>query len=285
MQRILIQLDTDPLPSSFDRVVAVDAGVEQLFSYGGVTPDNVVSLVLGAIFTRGPADLKHTALFIGGSNVDAGETLLNAIRAAFFGPMRVSVLCDSNGSNTTAAAAVRSATRHLDPSGATALVLGGTGPVGQRAARILSQLGATVRLSSRSLERATATCDVIRKDIPQANLQPIGSSADDLQSVLGDTQLLIAAGAAGVEFLSEEQWSRSAALRVAIDLNAVPPLGLAGIGVMDKAVQKGNVTCYGAIGVGGLKMKVHKGAIQKLFESNDLVLDTDAIYSLATGLK
>ena len=36
----------------------------------------------------------------------AGERLLAAVRKAFFGPMRVSVMLDSNGSNTTAVAAV-----------------------------------------------------------------------------------------------------------------------------------------------------------------------------------
>ena len=73
MKRILIQLDTDPLPSSFDRVVAVDAGVDELFSYGGVTPDNLTPLVHGAMFTRGPDQLANTAIFIGGSDVDADE--------------------------------------------------------------------------------------------------------------------------------------------------------------------------------------------------------------------
>ncbi|HVJ67190.1 MAG TPA: methylene-tetrahydromethanopterin dehydrogenase N-terminal domain-containing protein, partial [Caulifigura sp.] len=92
MKRILIQLDTDSLPSVFDRVVAIDAGVDELFSYGGVTPDNVTGLVHGAIFTRGPADLKNTAIFIGGSNVPAGEALVKAVKKAFFGPMRVSLL-------------------------------------------------------------------------------------------------------------------------------------------------------------------------------------------------
>lgn len=285
MQRILIQLDTDPLPSTFDRVVAVDAGVEQLFSYGSVTPDNVVPLVHGAIFTRGPADLKHTAIFVGGSNVEAGEKLLKAIRKAFFGPMRVSVLCDPNGSNTTAAAAVRSATRHLDPAVSTALVLGGTGPVGLRAARILAQLGAQVRVASRSVERAAAACDGIRQAVPNARLQPVGSSPSDMQPILASVHLLIAAGAAGVQFLTEYEWRRMPSLQVAIDLNAVPPLGLEGIGVTDKAVQIDQVACYGAIGVGGLKMKVHKAAVQRLFEANDFVLDTDEVYRLATQLK
>lgn len=284
MQRILLQLDTDPLPSAFDRVVAVDAGVEQLFSYSGVTPENVVPLVHGAIFTRGPADLKHTAIFVGGSNVEAGEKLLQVIRKSFFGPLQVSVLCDSNGSNTTAAAAVRYAVQHVDPAGATALILGGTGPVGQRAARLLAGLGATVRLASRSLERAQRACDAIRTAVPGAVLQACGGTAAELQPALQGTQLVIAAGAAGVEFFSEPQWRSAGELRVAIDLNAVPPAGLGGIGVTDKAVVKGTVTTYGAIGVGGLKMKVHKAAIQRLFQSNDQVLDTDEVYRLATEL-
>ena len=37
MRRILIHFDTDPVPSVFDRVVAIDAGVDELFSYGGIT--------------------------------------------------------------------------------------------------------------------------------------------------------------------------------------------------------------------------------------------------------
>lgn len=127
MKTILIQLDTDSQPSSFDRVVAVDAGVDELFSYGGVTPENVEPLVHGAIFTRGPADLKNTALFIGGSNVAAGEAVLEKVLKTFFGPMRVSVMMDSNGSNTTAAAAVLAASKHLDLAATEALVLGGTG--------------------------------------------------------------------------------------------------------------------------------------------------------------
>src|SRR5215212_2424066 len=125
---ILIQLDSDPHPSVFDRVVAVDAGVDELFSYGGVEPVQVAALVHGAIFTRKASDLKRTALFIGGSDVSAGEKLMAAALEAMipaFG-LRVSVLLDANGANTTAAAAVRVAGKHLDLSSARALVLGGT---------------------------------------------------------------------------------------------------------------------------------------------------------------
>src|SRR5215468_10336982 len=158
---ILIQLDGDPHPSVFDRVVAIDAGVDELFSYGGVRPEQVAGLVHGAIFTRKPSDLKRTALFIGGSDVAAGEKLLaEAVKAMIpaFG-LRVSVLLDANGANTTAAAAVRVAGKHLDLAAARALVLGGTGPVGQRVGLLLGRQGAHVRLASRQQARAAAAAD------------------------------------------------------------------------------------------------------------------------------
>src|SRR3984957_10844567 len=135
-RKILIQLDSDPHPSVFDRVVAIDAGVDELFSYGGVKPEQVAGLIHGAIFTRHPRDLKRTAVFVGGSDVVAGERLVSeALKAMIpdYG-LRVSVLLDANGANTTAAAAVRAASKRLDLKTARALVLGGTGPVGQRVA-------------------------------------------------------------------------------------------------------------------------------------------------------
>ena len=106
MRKLLLQLDTSPHPSVFDRVVAYDGGADEVMSYGGVTPETVRDLVHGAIFTRGPKDLHNTAIFIGGTDMGAGERLLKAVRKAFFGPFTVSVMLDSNGSNTTAVAAV-----------------------------------------------------------------------------------------------------------------------------------------------------------------------------------
>src|ERR1700736_3993193 len=156
IRKILIQLDSDAHPSVFDRVVAIDAGADEVFSYGSVKPEQVRDLIHGAIFTRGPRDLKRTALFIGGSDVAAGERLLaEACRHMLpqFG-LRVSVLLDANGANTTAAAAVRAAARHLELRGTGALVRGGTGPVGQRVARLLARQGARVRVGSRQRARA-----------------------------------------------------------------------------------------------------------------------------------
>lgn len=286
MQKILIQLDTDPQPSVFDRVVAVDADVDQLFSYGGVSPDSVEPLVHGAIFTRGMKDLAHTAIFIGGSNVAVGEALLARVRATFVGPLRVSVMMDSNGSNTTAAAAVLSARKHLTLARTAATVLAGTGPVGLRAAQLLASGGARVRLGSRSAEKAARACEAIRSLLgPAADLTPCATgTANELESACQGAELIIAAGAAGAELLSAGLRKSLTSLKVAIDLNAVPPAGIAGIEVVDKGVDRDGIVCYGAIGVGGLKMKIHKAALRKLFESNDQVLESGAIYALGEAL-
>jgi hypothetical protein len=285
MRRILVHFDTDPLPSVFDRVVAIDAGVDQLFSYGGIEPANVESFVHGTIFTRGPADLKNTAIFIGGSRVEEGEQLLEKVRASFFGPMRVSIMMDANGSNTTAAAAVLAAKKHVDLRGMQALVLGGTGPVGQRAAQLLAREGARVRVASRSLERANAAAATIRKSVPESEVTGLmACSAADLEAATDEVEVLIAAGAAGAELLTAAQRETIAGLKVAIDLNAVPPAGLGGIGVTDKAVERQGTLCYGAIGVGGTKMKIHKACLERLFESNDQILDTVRIYEIGKAL-
>jgi hypothetical protein len=285
MKKILIQLDSDPRPSTFDRVVAIDADVDNLLSYGGVTPETVETLVHGAIFTRGMKDLANTAIFVGGSNVAAGEAILKKVRDSFVGPMRVSVMMDSNGSNTTAAAAVLSARKHLTLSETTALVLAATGPVGLRAAQILATNGARVRVGSRSLERALQATHAVRAIAPQADVGACATAtADDLRHATKDIQLIIAAGAPGVELLPVDARTSISSLKVAIDLNAVPPAGIAGIEVFDKGTEHDGVICYGAVGVGGLKMKIHKAALRKLFESNDQVLDRDAIYAIGAAL-
>lgn len=286
-RKILIQLDSDAQPSVFDRVVAVDAGADEIFSYGGVKPEQVRDLVHGAIFTRGPKDLKRTALFVGGSDVAAGERLLEEARKHMipqFG-LRVSALLDANGANTTAAAAVYVAGKHLPLKGAAALVLGGTGPVGQRVARLLARQGAQVRVASRQLERAAKVAEAIRARVSDAQVEPFGiANATELTAALAGRQLVIAAGAAGVVLLPAAARKAASDLRVAVDLNAVPPLGIEGVGVTDKATEHDGQICYGAIGVGETKMKLHKAAIARLFESNDLIMDAEEVFALTANL-
>jgi hypothetical protein len=105
MKKLLFQIDTDPIPAVFDTVVAYDGGADHVTAHGGITPDNVGPLVDGTIFTRSPKEKRFTAIFVGGSNLAAGEALLKAVQKKFFSNFRVSVMLDSNGSNTTAAAA------------------------------------------------------------------------------------------------------------------------------------------------------------------------------------
>jgi methylenetetrahydrofolate/methylenetetrahydromethanopterin dehydrogenase (NADP+) len=237
--------------------------------------------VYGAMFTRGPADLKNTAIFIGGTDVAAGEQLLAKTRECFFGPMRVSVMLDSNGANTTAAAAVLCARKHVPLADETVTVLAATGSVGRRVVRLLARERANVRVASRQLAKAQQVCDDLRKIILDAQLEAQGTNDEaSLRKSLEGAAVVIAAGAPGVELLSENIRHECMQLKVAIDLNAVPPVGIAGIQPHDKAADQDGQICYGAIGVGGLKMKLHKAAICRLFDSNDVALDAEEIFAL-----
>ncbi len=285
VKKILICLDTDPQPSAFDSVVAIDAGADHLLRYGGVTPAGVRNLVYGAIFTRASADLVNTALFIGGSELAAGERVLDEVRHTFFGPMRVSVMLDSSGANTTAAAAVLTARRHVALAGTTATVLAATGPVGCRVVRLLAREGAHVRVASRRLDRARHVCDSIHELLPDASLEPVETGdAGSLRAAVDGAAVLVAAGGAGVELLPADVRAACQSLQVAVDLNAVPPAGLGGVEPQDKGADRDGQTCYGAIGVGGVKMKLHRTAIARLFEAGDLVLDAEETYELGKSL-
>jgi hypothetical protein len=283
--RILVQIDADAQASVFDAVVALDAGADRLLQYHSVRPEQVRDLVHGAMFTRAPDELHHTAIFVGGTDVAAGEALLNEVVASFFGPVRVSVMLDANGANTTAAAAVVTAARHLDLRATKALVLAATGPVGQRVVQLLATAGAQVRVGSRTLARAQQISETIGQRVAGARLQPVSTAGDsELELALDQIDLVIAAGAAGTQLLPRAVRAAQEP-RVAIDLNAVPPSGIEGIAPADKAAEHDGVICYGAIGVGGTKMKIHKAAIQRIFSTNDLVLDVDEVYALGRELE
>jgi methylenetetrahydrofolate/methylenetetrahydromethanopterin dehydrogenase (NADP+) len=284
VRKLLLQLDASPLPSVFDRVVAYDAGADEVLSYGGVTEAAVRDLVHGVMFTRGPKDLHNTAIFIGGTDMATGERLLEAVKATFFGPLRVSVMLDANGSNTTAAAAVTRLQQSVGSvGGLRAVVTAGTGPVGSRAAGLLAKAGADVTITSR------------RKPDPGflgAVQQRFGgtvrgismSDAAHAAIVLEGAALLLNAGPAGVRLVPKSAWAGRSSLRAAADVNAVPPLGIEGVEVTDNGAEREGAKVFGALGVGGLKMKIHKACIARLFEKNDLILDAEAIADVATEL-
>ena len=281
MTKLLLQLDTSPHPSVFDQVVAYDGGADHVMSYGGVTDRDVRDLVHGCIFTRGPKDLHNTAIFIGGSDMAAGERLLDAVKKTFFGPMRVSVMLDSNGSNTTAVAAVAKLQQAFgDVKGHRAVITAGTGPVGTRAAGLLAAAGADVVMTSRRGANPEVIAALTRRfggSLREATMADSSAAAQALE----DAELLLNAGPAGICIVPRQAWAGRQGLRAAADLNAVPPLGIEGIEVMDDGADREGATVFGALGVGGLKMKIHKACIARLFERNDLVLDAETIADLA----
>jgi hypothetical protein len=257
-----------------------------LLQYANVKPEQVRDLVHGAMYTRGPQDLKHTAIFVGGANVVHGEQVFRNAIDAMFDPFKVSVMIDCNGSNSTAAAAVISASRHVQLEGNTALVLAATGPVGQRVSKILANEKCTVYLSSRSLERSQECVDqLVAQGIPTSRLIAI-SSADDVwtEKAIRESQMVFACGAAGVRLMTSDQLKQAKELRVAIDLNAVPPLGIDEIALTDKAVLRGERYDYGALGVGGLKMKIHKASVASLFENNSKTIDCQEMMTIGRDI-
>ena len=273
------------MASVFDRIVAYDGGADEVLSYAGVCVDNVRDLVHGAIFTRGPKDLHSTAIFIGGTDMSAGERLLAAVQETFFGPMRVSVMLDSNGSNTTAVAAVARLMQTAgDVRGRRAVVVAGTGPVGTRAAGLLSRAGANVAITSRHADEANRVATHIRERFGGAVEAIVVADPSQLASALGGAELLLNAGPAGIQLVPRTAWTAVRSLRVIADLNAVPPLGIEGVEVTDSGTDRNGVKAFGALGVGNFKMKVHKRCIAKLFERNDVVLDAESIGEVAREL-
>ena len=285
MRKLLLQLDSSRLPSVFDQVVAYDAGADVVLSYGGVTEGDVRDLIHGCIFTRGPKDLHNTAVWIGGNNMSAGEQLLAMAQDALFAPFSVSIMLDSNGSNTTAVAAVVKIEETVgDLAGKKVLILAGTGPVGQRAAGLLARDGADVTITSRKPEQGEKARQFISARFSVQVEAVTLTEPSRLPELLQDVDVLLNSGPAGVQMVPRSAWQNADKLQVAVDLNAVPPLGIEGIEVNDAGEKRGGVVAFGAFGVGNFKTKLHKACVAQLFTRNDLVLDAEAIAEIAREL-
>ena len=289
MKKLLFQLDTDPSPSTFDAVVAHDGGADHLVSLAGVTPESCGPAVEGVIYTRGPANKKSSAIFVGGSDLASGEALLAAVRRNFHGGFRVSVMLDSNGANTTAAAAVAlMLAEHGDEdaplAGQSAVVLAGTGPVGQRIAGLLGRAGANVRLSSRSLDRAKTAADRVAERFEVA-CEPLAvGDESSLGEALAGCRVAVATGAAGVRLIPEAVWRAHRDVEVLADPGTTPPSGIEGIEPFDRGEERHGKRAFGGLAIGSLKLRLHRACIARLFESNDQVLDVEEIHALARTL-
>ena len=284
MKKLLFQFDTDNHPSVFDTVVAYDGGADHVIGHGNITPQNVGPLVDGAIFTRAPKEKKNTAIFIGGSNIEAGQNLLTAVQKHFFPGFQVSVMLDSNGSNTTAAAAVAKLGSSASLAGKKAVVLAGTGPVGQRAAAMMALEGAQVSITSRHIFNAEKACFAMKERFG-VDLTPLeAADYDSRADAVKDANIVLATGAAGVELLKPEHWQNNPHLQLLADANATPPVGIGGTEVLDRGEERHGKIVWGAIGFGALKLALHRACIAKLFEDNKQVFDAEIIFALAKAM-
>jgi hypothetical protein len=288
MKKVLLQLDTEEHPSPFDAIVAHDAGVDVLLSHGNVTREDARALAQDAFFTRGPDDLKNTAIWVGGKHVGTGEEVFAEVQKAFFGPFKVSVMLDSNGCNTTAATTIARIAKSYDLDGKRAVVLG-LGSVGLRSAVLLQKEGCEVVV-------APLPADLFDDDRPYRRPRGLDAAEklgleprepkdrSELEAILDGAQVVLSAGPAGVQVLRQDFWSEHPSLELLADYNAADPLGLEGTDANDDLADHNGKLVLGALAIGGPKMKVHKTCIRRMFESNDQVFDTDTVYEVAKEL-
>jgi threonine dehydrogenase-like Zn-dependent dehydrogenase len=203
------------------------------------------------------------------------------VKKAFFGPLRVSVMLDSNGSNTTAVAAVAKLRQALGVvEGRRATIVAGSGPVGLRAAGLLAKAGARVTVTSRRAADG-ALAERIKQRFGASVQEATMADASQAVSVLEGAEMVLNAGPAGVCLVPRAAWAARPGLQVVADVNAVPPTGVEGVEAQDDGAAREGVTAFGALGIGNLKMKIHKACIARLFERNDLVLDAEEMEEIA----
>jgi hypothetical protein len=282
MKKILVQLDTDPHPSAFDAIAAYDADVDVVMAYGAITAENLVDVVQGAIFPRGPDGLANTAFWVGGSKVRDGEAVFKAARKLFFKPFNPSIMLDSDGSNTTAAAAVARVRGVVTLNGSRGAVVG-VGPVGLRTAELLRREGAAVTMF-------TFPPDVMEGSHRRASGIPVAqeagfevvepASSDELDAALAGHPVIFSAGPAGTQVLRRSGWSQDG-VRVVVDYSAAEPVGVEGVDRGDNLDEEDGVKKLGALAVGGPKMKVQKACIRRMFEAKGTVLDLEGVYDVA----
>ncbi|MBK8335605.1 MAG: methylenetetrahydromethanopterin dehydrogenase [Sterolibacteriaceae bacterium] len=282
--------------SPFDVNMAADAGFQIIVPYTDVTLDQVGPLTQDTIFSRGPNGVKRTGIFIGGREIGMAADMLDIARGAMVPPFEVSVFSDPSGAFTTAAAMVACVERQLrskhgtDLAGKNVLVLGGTGPVGAAAAVLSSGAGANVQISSHtSASRARMTSEVVNARYG-ASTKPVEAGTDEQKAdLLGQAHVVLATAKAGVRVLSAAQLEGAKNLLVVADVNAVPPAGIEGLGVMDDGgtinAASGKAVGVGALAIGNIKYQVQRGLFEAMLETDKpIYLDFRDAFAAARSL-
>lgn len=273
---ILHMFTPGPQVSPFDVNMAADAGYQLAVPYCQVTAEGIAGLTQDAIFSRGPKGAARTGLFIGGRDVLLADDMLERARRAMFPPFVVSLCADPSGAYTTAAAMVACTEAALSRTGdgglegTRVLLLGGTGPVGRIAAVLCARRGARAVLASHrgaaaAEEAAAATGSRFGVSLQGAST----ADADALRSALSEAEVVMGVAGAGVQVASASDLASAARLRVAVDINAVPPAGLAGVGATDdgKPLAGTSAVAIGALAVGNVKYQVQHRLLTRMREA------------------
>lgn len=288
--RILHMLVPGDNVSPFDVNMAVDAGFEVIVPYTSVQTENVVPLVQDAIFSRPPKRYRETGVFIGGWDVNRATDMIEEARKAMVPPFEVSVFADPNGAYTTAAALVAMAEKQLIKKtgsgfeGRHTVIFGG-GPVGMCAAVLVAQekgKPTLARLTKSNPEREAAARGFFERygvEIPWVSAQ----TDEGKRSALASADVIVSSAKAGIQIITADMLTDAQQLKVAVDVNAVPPTGIEGIGVRDAAAElAGDAVGIGALAVGDIKYKVQSRLLKHMQKADEaVVLDFPDAFKLA----
>lgn len=264
--------------SPFDVNQALDAGYNSVIPYHSVLLEDVPALIQDAIFSRGPRGVKRTGIFIGGRDIGLADDMMKRARKSMVPPFEVSVFADPSGAFTTAAAMVAAVERQLKKTHGTTLagknvvVLGGTGPVGAAAAVLANNAGAKARVTtSRDIAAAREAADACNARYGTALEGMEASSEALIKNLLLEAEVLMSAAKAGVQVLSIKHMAAAARLLVAADVNAVPPAGIEGVGLLDDgaplAAGSGKAVAIGALAIGNIKYQTMKKLFDEMLRS------------------
>jgi len=289
---ILHMLDPMPHNSPFDVNMAVDAGFDILMPYSSVKLDDVYGLTQDTIFSRGPSGVKRTGLFIGGRDMGLAMDMLDTAKQAMVPPFEISVFADPSGAFTTAAALVAcvevSLKKHHGKAlkGCKAVVFGGTGPVGIATGVIASLAGAEIALVDHlSVDAANDVAKEYNRRFGCTLTGAKAGSNEEKAALINDVDIIFCTAKAGIQVLSTEVLKQGQQLKVAGDVNAVPPLGIEGIKHNDFGVKIAGLETavgVGSLAVGDIKYRLQKELLKSMLETDKpLYLDFRDAFSKA----
>ena len=270
-----------PMPhaSPFDVNMAYDAQFNAVIPYTNVTLEDITNLTQDAIFSRGPKGAKRTGIFIGGREIGLAADMLDTARRAMFPPFQVSVFADPSGAFTTAAALIAIVEQklkkihNLSLAEREVVVLGGTGPVGAAAAVLAASAGARVWITSHSApSRARITSETVNSRYQVRTSAADISTPEKATELLAGAEVVLACAKAGVQVLTDSDLANTKRLLIAADVNAVPPAGIAGIGMTDDGLPltsaSGKAIGIGPLAVGNIKYQVMRSLFEAMLQSD-----------------